>query len=298
MKELLREHSSSMTSQTSKQQNAARQPDEETSSKRIIVVSATANSVLRDWIVRRSGWIGSRGILGERQLDWYDFSGLEQQDVNSGEEAQGRLQAVGRTLLPSSDVEHVFYRVDEEGMLVQPEDSGPRPASSSPGSSALSSAEKSVRINLEPFFTAVSALFALDRVTSALVIVPSTQSLSKTLDFYHSLEVPATTIEDARDLPTDEPRLYVVSASSIRGLDIPALEQVFVLPGTVDDAQSYLHVAGRVGRMGAGQRRPKGKVISLVRQNEDRDEGRVKRFWELLGIEGRPGKVPQLGEEA
>ena len=71
-----------------------------------------------------------------------------------------------------------------------------------------------------------------------------------------------------------------------------------VLPGTVDDAQSYLHVAGRVVRMGAGQRRPKGKVISLVRQNEDRDEGRVKRFWELLGIEGRPGKVPQLGEEA
>ena len=269
-------------------------------SKRIVAVSATANSVLRDWIVRRSGWIGSQGVLRERQLDWYDFSSPQQQQQQfSGLDSaqEGTIQSVSRSLLPSADIEHVFYRIDEEGMIASEAGQEPPLASLDPAaqdSSSISSRKGSSVVDLDPFFTAVSTLFALNRIISGLVIIPSSQSLSKTLDSFHSLEVPATTIEDARDLPSDEPRLYVVSTSSVRGLDIPALEQVYILPGTVEDAQSYLHVAGRVGRMGAGQKRPKGMVVSLVRDGQDREEGRVKRFWELLGIQGKAGDVPKL----
>lgn len=263
--------------------------------KRLIVVSATANSVLRDWIVRRSGWIGSRGILGEKQLDWYDFAGSEQavarSDAQHIEKDESPFQTIGRALLPNADVQHVYYLVDEKGMLMGAE------AASSESLSRNSAPTKQGARSLEPLFTAAATLFALKRLTSALLVIPSTQSLTKTLDFLRALGVPATTVQEARDLPTDEPRLYVVSSSSVRGLDLPALEEIFILPGTVEDAQAYLHVAGRVGRMTAGQRRLKGRVCTLARNGEAREEGRVKRFWELLGIDGKLGELPRLNSE-
>eukprot|EP01112_Ceratiomyxa_fruticulosa_P004813 TRINITY_DN1536_c0_g1_i1.p1 TRINITY_DN1536_c0_g1~~TRINITY_DN1536_c0_g1_i1.p1 ORF type:complete len:632 (-),score=146.49 TRINITY_DN1536_c0_g1_i1:2-1633(-) len=52
------------------------------------------------------------------------------------------------------------------------------------------------------------------------------------------------------------------SETSIRGLDIPNLTHVFIL-GAFYDANSYLHMAGRTGRMGQA-----GKVISIFTEEQ------------------------------
>ena len=62
------------------------------------------------------------------------------------------------------------------------------------------------------------------------------------------------------DAMADNPTLLVATLASTRGLDLPELKHVFIV-GVLDHGavDSYLHVAGRVGRFGRG-----GKVISVV----------------------------------
>ena len=282
------------------------QPDDDSEApgKRIIAVSATANSVFRDWMVRRSGWMKLKGDLGERQVDWYDFSTAEESDAqiaSGGRDQLSVYQRAGQTLLPKAEVQHLLYRVSSKGDLVA--DAEISDASAGEASLASASAGRGTPPNLEPFFLAASTLFAVEQITSALMLIPSGTSLPKTLDYLHSLDIPATTLAEARrlNLPADEPRLYMVAAEAVRGLDISQLSHIFILPGTVQDSAAYLHTSGRVGRLVGGDgKRLAGKVVSLVSAQTasavtQREETRIRRFWELLGIEGRLGEVPELG---
>ena len=241
---------------------------------RLVAISATANSVFRDWLVRRSGWIGSRGILGERQVDWYDFSS----DAQGMQPTPGETeyQRIGRGMLPQDNIEHTLYAVERTGGVVEV-------------GRQLKEEMKAIPEDPERFLLAVATLFALERVTSGLVLIPSGQSLTKTLDTFRSLGVPAATLSEASDLAPDEPRLYVVSIDAVRGLDIADLSHVFLLPALADESSLYLHVAGRVGRLSIGGKRRSGKVICLVSQENERQAERVKRCWELLGIRGTHG---------
>lgn len=296
--------------------------------KTIVAVSATANSVFRDWLVRRSGWINSRGVLGEKQIDWYDFSlaaasselgGSAQGDVAPSSESHGQSppsvhQRIGRSLMPQDSIEHRIYRIDGTGDILPLKDDGQQQdGGAEGGAEGASRGRGKLAVKAEPvaggrqpqatesttalpelerFALAIAQVFAQERVISGLVLIPSGQSLVKTLAAYHGLGVPATTLSEGMDLPPDEPRLYVVSRDAVRGLDVPGLSHVFLTPGTVDESANYLHIAGRVGRLSAadGGRRRKGRVICLARvENEESDRARVERCWELLGIDGKVG---------
>lgn len=246
--------------------------------RRIIATSATANSVFRDWLVRRSGWLGNeRDGSTRKQMDWYDF----ESDAGSGEAvyeddiSQSVYQVEGKKRMPQAEIQHYIVKVDQA--IPAPPEQGN--TSAPPTSNGLGQAQDS-------FIEAVATIFATEAVISGLLIIGSGQSLTKTLEALRDLEVPATTITEAKDLPLDEPRLYVHSVDAVRGLDIPNLSHVFLLPGLAEDANSYLHVAGRVGRLTSRGKRRKGSVYCLVRSGNEHEKHRVDRCWELLGISG------------
>jgi len=208
-------------------------------------------------------------------MDWYDF----ERDANSDEAAQdaGIEQSVyhveGKKRMPQAEMQHYIVKVGQDST-----ESSANPASNtSPG---VGGAQDS-------FIETAAAIFATEEVVSGLLIIGSGHSLTKTLDALRDLEVPATTVSEGKDLPPDEPRLYVHSVDAVRGLDIPNLSHVFLLPGLAEDATPYLHVAGRVGRLTSGGKRRKGSVYCMVRSDNKHEELRVNRCWELLGIDGQ-----------
>lgn len=63
------------------------------------------------------------------------------------------------------------------------------------------------------------------------------------------------------------PELFLLQATSSRGLDIPSLSHVFLVGyASVIDAVQYVHSAGRVARVGGDPDKPAtGKVVTLLR---------------------------------
>lgn len=257
--------------------------------KRIIAVSASANSVFRDYLVRRSGWLkgestdkASGNDREDRQFDWYDFSSDPISSTETRESPElTELQRVGRTLMPKAGIKHFVARVDNHGDVVDqatPLASEPEPSTSTP---------------LDPnrFLVATAAVFALRQVERGLLLIPSTQSLQATLQFLEDLAVPAAPLADAFEasIKDDDPVLYVASVDAVRGVDIPKLEWVFITPDTKaqSDTKDYMHIAGRVGRLlDSTGTRGSGQIVNFVDASDERQYRKLAYVWQLLGIEG------------
>ena len=92
---------------------------------------------------------------------------------------------------------------------------------------------------------------------------------AKALDVVKDEQGKAHLMRRDLDSTAENPTLLVSTLASTRGLDLPELSHVFVL-GVLDQGavDSYLHVAGRVGRFGRS-----GKVISVVGKAHTVEEG-------------------------
>lgn len=270
--------------------------------KRIVAVSASANSVFRDYMVRRSGWL--KGPLsstdevreGDRQFDWYDFSSEPLTTTTSeGEETQeiSELQRVGRALMPQAQINHYVAKIDGQGEIV--DESTTLTEESEDAASPPTDADR--------FFVATATLFALKQVERGLLLIPSSQSLKATLEFLQSVAVPAVGISEAFDTSRKslDPVLYVASVDSVRGLDIPRLEWIFLTPQTKahEDAKDYMHIAGRVGRLLDSQgARGSGNVVSIIDSDNHRQHGKLQNVWQLLGIEGQRMQAEEVDFDA
>jgi superfamily II DNA/RNA helicase len=84
-------------------------------------------------------------------------------------------------------------------------------------------------------------------------------------------------LQAVADAPETDPSLLVATEASIRGIDLPDLSHVFLLgkpQGRMAD--SYLHIAGRVGRFGRS-----GHVITI---SEEADARRMRILLKEIGI--------------
>ncbi|CEP18092.1 hypothetical protein [Parasitella parasitica] len=77
------------------------------------------------------------------------------------------------------------------------------------------------------------------------------------------------------------PDLWVATEFAARGMDIPGVSHVFIL-GKPASATSYVHMAGRTGRLGP-QGFATGKVIHLVREH-GWIESKMANMYELLNV--------------
>jgi superfamily II DNA/RNA helicase len=64
--------------------------------------------------------------------------------------------------------------------------------------------------------------------------------------------------------------VMLATPNSVRGLDFPALTHVYTLYLPIDDPREYVHLAGRVGRIGqtGSVRGTGGRVVSILREEE------------------------------
>ena len=78
----------------------------------------------------------------------------------------------------------------------------------------------------------------------------------------------------------------LATPNSVRGLDFPALTHVYTLYLPMDDPREYLHLAGRVGRVG---HRMEGHVVSILKEEE---ASKMEELAKTLGFEFTDIKVP------
>jgi superfamily II DNA/RNA helicase len=82
----------------------------------------------------------------------------------------------------------------------------------------------------------------------------------------------------------DETTLMLATPNSVRGLDFPAVTHVYTLYLPMDDPREYVHLAGRVGRVGqkGSVRGSGGRVVSILKEE---DAPAMERLSESLGFE-------------
>ena len=72
------------------------------------------------------------------------------------------------------------------------------------------------------------------------------------------------------DFKNNQTSVMIATANSVRGLDFPALTSVYTLYLPMDDPREYVHLAGRVGRVGqmGSVQGAGGKVVSILKESE------------------------------
>jgi superfamily II DNA/RNA helicase len=83
---------------------------------------------------------------------------------------------------------------------------------------------------------------------------------------------------------SNETSVMLATPNSVRGLDFPALTSVYTLYLPMDDPREYVHLAGRVGRVGqkGSTRGGGGRVISVLKEGE---AGKMEDLAKELGFE-------------
>jgi superfamily II DNA/RNA helicase len=133
---------------------------------------------------------------------------------------------------------------------------------------------------------AIATAFAVDVPSAALLVLPASAPVSRAVWELSELGINACSLDltEKRRIRSsaDNPTLLVSTLATTRGVDLPELSHVFVygLPHpqkrvNAQTVDSYLHIAGRVGRFGRG-----GKVVTFVEDAEvvEEDEGEGKKM--------------------
>ncbi|KAK3816770.1 MAG: P-loop containing nucleoside triphosphate hydrolase protein, partial [Linnemannia elongata] len=139
----------------------------------------------------------------------------------------------------------------------------------------------------------------LDEVKSACVFFCTSFSLKDLATrFEFEFGLPVKTIQNAFSLHQLPPSststlattattnrrsagIYIAHEENARGLDLPGLSHVFIV-GLPSSPSSYLHMAGRTGRMGE-----RGEVVTILRDDEFLED-RARSLFRMLNVKVEP----------
>lgn len=213
----------------------------------LIMTSATLRVHLKDYLFEESGW-----------LDRYNLAKIVGGKTAVKQVSHSILIAPEEKTRFKSRLRHTRLQVPTDRVWIECEISA---------------------IVLETIATA----FAADVSGTALLVVPANAGVQRVVGDLRSLGVDAERLDVRRGAAGENPRLLVATTATMRGLDLPQLSHVFVV-GLVDGRRvngrvvdSYVHIAGRVGRFGG-----RGRVVSVV---EDGDEaGKMLRILRTIKV--------------
>lgn len=257
-----------------------------TSPLQLIVMSATANAVLRHFLGARTGWLrtGLRDpITKVEQGKWIDTTGLSS-GVKKADEMEGiRILPVGTTfpVQVPKEINHFSVVVDDvpesvstskgeqQGKAINPS-IGWRNLKN-PQSGELSKVKRKNTLASKAEFntsmlTCLAFIFATQGVRKGMLVIPDTFSLTSVVTFLSEIGVPVRAFHEFQLSQSEQTKkvssttseeeedefLLVTSKSTIRGLDVPGgLTHIFILGiDAIGDAATYTHIAGRVSRLG------------------------------------------------
>ncbi|KAI0756711.1 P-loop containing nucleoside triphosphate hydrolase protein [Daedaleopsis nitida] len=276
--------------------------DDSRAAPQLVMMSATLRNHLKRFLLADSGWFTKERNMLVRITG--DASAHYPQELkNNGAEDQASF-AVGGTAL-----QHHVLVVSQHGDITNIEGavaapSGQTEASKQPSVRPESPVElppSTIQAQVDreeldepssesPFdpvaMEAIVTAFVLDVPSVALLVLPSDAPVMRAVHDLRLLGVNAHPLDVVKeengrthlmrrdfDSTAENPTLLVSTLASTRGLDLPELSHVFIL-GILDGGavDSYLHVAGRVGRFGRG-----GKVISVVADRHEVLEANGKK---------------------
>lgn len=271
-----------------------------TSPLQLVVMSATANAVLRHFLGARTGWLrtGIRDPITNVELGkWIDTTGLST-GVKKADEMEGiRILPIG-TSFPvqvPKEINHFSVVVDDVSQSANtPEDEIDNSTDPSIGwrnlknlksvdqSEVIRNATATDKPELDTaMLTCLAFIYATQGVRKGMLVIPDTLSLFSVMTFLREVGVPVQAFHEYQSAQSaqsesqldEEEFLLVTSKSTIRGLDVPGgLSHIFILGvDAIGDASTYTHIAGRVSRLGSHtgnqeevHQRPVGSVITLL----------------------------------
>ncbi|KAF8927843.1 hypothetical protein BGZ58_010078 [Dissophora ornata] len=287
-------------------------PKETTGSDRIqlIAASATMNRPMRYWLEKK-GWV--------QDPEWVDTtksvilpSGIEHHCVVIGQQSirnmrlesdqnPWRVRNSGDESKQASEIDwaekdQAWQKTDKDASWKEQQLAAPGVA---PG---LETAVEKFRDDDDRMLEGVATACMLDNVENACVFFCSSFSLNQLAtrleaDFGLSVEQinNAFGIQQDNQNPRDpleyrsmyaktQPRnkgIYIAHESNARGLDLPGLSHVYIV-GLPSSPSSYVHMAGRTGRMGQ-----KGQVVTIIREDEHLED-RARTLFKSLSVDIKP----------
>lgn len=277
----------------------------------IIAASATMNRPMRHWLETTQGWV--------QDPTWVDTTksvvlpeGIEHHCVIVGPDSVRNMRFDESQFGAAADGEEEVDMVEtDRAWNSQPKFKD---------SSALTSKEKEaewkernltapgvISSDVDPgtiekfrddddrMLEGVAMACQLDDVKSACVFFCTSFSLNDLatrLEFEFGL--PVKTIQNAFSTSTSTSALtttaerkgrstgiYLAHEENARGLDLPGLSHVFIV-GLPSSPSSYLHMAGRTGRMGE-----RGEVVTILRDDEFLED-RARSLFRMLNVQIEP----------
>ncbi|KAJ1973073.1 hypothetical protein H4R35_004312 [Dimargaris xerosporica] len=243
---------------------------------RLLLNSATINRPLRYFLVKTKGWTDVQAI-------YLDANSTMNQPIPQTITHHGLIIENGtiRNVRPKN--EDSAASNDLETLDDDPTGSAKRRPASSPLSRAKRTEVLGATLTDE-LLEVVGQICRHEPYQNLLIFIHSEFSMG---DFCHRLLERQGLVchpFNAQDVPrhsTAAPAIYVLKESMARGLDIPQVSHVIIL-GLTADITSYLHMAGRTGRMGNT-----GKVFTVFEQ-QGRLEARARTMFKLLNVAAAP----------
>ncbi|KAG5440148.1 hypothetical protein PCANB_001717 [Pneumocystis canis] len=120
---------------------------------------------------------------------------------------------------------------------------------------------KNVSINLQNVIIIIlSYLIKLENVKNAIIFIPDSISKKEFVERcqFYGLSSVIESSETTLKYKVNQDKIYVMNYLSARGIDLPGLTHVYMIDRLNNDIK-YIHMAGRIGRMGNP-----GKIISII----------------------------------
>ncbi|OBZ89401.1 DEAD-box ATP-dependent RNA helicase CshE [Choanephora cucurbitarum] len=131
----------------------------------------------------------------------------------------------------------------------------------------------------------LAILQEIEPVKNGILFVGPTVSVSEVQEKLAKHNILAEDIKTYKPSQTHQSRLWIATEFAARGVDMPNVSHVFIL-GKPASVTSYLHMAGRTGRLGPSGF-GKGKVFNLVRAH-GWNESKMLNLYNLLNIPTDP----------
>ncbi|KAG0358131.1 hypothetical protein BG005_002725 [Podila minutissima] len=239
----------------------------------IVAASATMNRPIRHWL-ERNDWI--------QDPEWVDTTksvvlpeGIEHHCLVVGPDSIRNMKLEGDYKHATEDVGEVDWADKDKSWKEQ----------------RLSPSEETTKFRDDDdrMLEGVATACMLDEIQTACVFFCSSPSLNDVATrLQGDFGLSAKLLEDAFHANQGSTQelirrkgVYLAHESNARGLDLPGLSHVFIV-GMPSTPSSYLHMAGRTGRMGK-----KGSVLTIIR-DEGNLEARARSLFNTLNVQIQP----------